>query len=61
MICFGLFIMYCELPRQVPINGYCQTYIQIIQEKGDGKISGKLSVKQRIDANEQTFRRLCKK
>ncbi len=61
MICWGFIVfMYCNPPKQVPLDSYCQTYIKIVQEKGDGSINATLGVKKRILANENIYRKLCK-
>jgi hypothetical protein len=44
---------------QPVVDSYCKTYFKIINRPGDGRIAAKPEVKQRILANEQTFRRLC--
>jgi len=42
-------------------DSYCQTYQKIILAHGDGAIQATTSVKQRILANETTYRCLCEK
>lgn len=49
--------------KPLAINGYCETYDPLAQEKGDGAALTaipKASVKRRALANEQTYRGLCK-
>lgn len=41
------------------IDGYCQRYNKVIQEKGDGKITATSGVKKRLLANELTYQDQC--
>lgn len=41
------------------INSFCSTYQRVITAKGDGTITATRAVKQRLAANEVTFRREC--
>jgi len=41
-------------------DSYCSAYIPIIQQKGDGTIVATRGVKERILANEKTYRAVCK-
>lgn len=41
------------------VDSYCAVYQKIIRAKGEGAIQAPLPVKQRIAANEVTFRCLC--
>ena len=60
MICWGLLIfMVCEPPKQSAVDSFCTTYQKQIKAKGDGAISAPLAVRQRIAANETTYRCLC--
>lgn len=59
-ICYGIFVMVCEpLGGTMPVDSYCQLYNQVIVSRGDASITAPLSVKKRILANEQLYRRVC--
>jgi hypothetical protein len=60
IVCYGfLFFMVCNPPQQTPIDSYCQTYIKVIQAKGDGAIQATQGVKRRLLANERTYSKTC--
>jgi hypothetical protein len=60
--CVGfLFFYQCEVPKPEPIDSYCASYQRVIQQKGEGAIAASLAVKQRLAANEITYRCLCEK
>lgn len=40
-------------------DSFCQTYQPIVRQKGDGAITATRGVKERILANEKTYRGLC--
>lgn len=61
MMCFGLFLMVCDLPKPAAVDSYCQSYQRVIRQPSDATIQGPLSVKQRIAANDVTYRCLCEK
>lgn len=61
MLCFGLLVMFCEPPKQVAIDSYCQSYQRIIRSPDDAKITAPLSVKQRIAADDIIYRCTCEK
>ncbi len=51
-----------SLPKPIAIDGYCQRYNPVIQEKGDGAaVAGikKEGPKRRTYANELTYRQQC--
>ena len=50
------FLKTCGDP---PTDSFCQVYNQVVQEKGDGAISGKPGPKRRLLANELSYRKLC--
>lgn len=41
------------------VDSYCSVYQKVIRAKGEGSINALLPVKQRIAANEVTYRCLC--
>ena len=47
------------LEKEPPADSYCSTYHKVLCEKGDSEFSARLSVRQRIAANEKGFRDLC--
>jgi hypothetical protein len=57
------FVGGCSLfPKPVVIDGYCERYNKVIQEKGDGKAIvaiPKEGPKRRIYANELMYRDQC--
>lgn len=61
MLCFGLLIMFCEPPKQAAIDSFCQSYQRVIRAPADSAIGAPLPVKQRIAANDVTYRCLCEK
>jgi len=61
MMCFGIIIMWCEIATVAPTDSLCTVYQPVIQSRGDSSIKAPLAVKQRILANEMTYRRQCRK
>lgn len=61
MICFGLLIMFCDVPQPAVTDSFCAVYQPVVQEKGDGTIAGTKGAKRRLLANELTYRKLCPK
>jgi hypothetical protein len=61
MMCFGILVMFCQLPTAAPTDSLCYTYQPIILARGDSAIKANLKVKQRILANELTYRKHCVK
>ena len=61
MLCFGLLIMFCEPPKQQVVDSFCQSYQRVIRTPAEGAIGAALPVKQRIAANDVTYRCLCEK
>lgn len=60
LVCATLSLSNCTLFRTTPvIDGYCQRYNKVIQEKGDGNIVAKSGPKRRLLANELTYREQC--
>lgn len=63
LVCGALNLLLANCGGHLPlsIDSYCQVYNQVVVSKGDGQISAPLAVKQRILANELTYRQECKK
>lgn len=60
MICVGLIVMKCFTQEPAPVDSFCDLYTKVVVEKGDAAIQAPLSVKKRLLANEQLYRRICK-
>lgn len=61
MMCIGLLVMWCNLQQPSAINSFCQVYEPVVQQKGDGSLTGTSGAKRRVLANELTYRKICKK
>lgn len=48
-------------PKRTPVSEFCSSYHKVIREAGDGSITAKLAVKQRIAANEIYYKCQCEK
>ena len=59
MLCFGLLLMFCDTPKPSAVDSYCQSYQRVIRAPAESAINAPLSVKQRIAANDVTYRCLC--
>lgn len=59
MICVGLLVMWCNLAQAPAVDSFCAVYQPVVQARGDGTIKGTLGAKQRILANERTYRKVC--
>lgn len=57
------FVAGCSLfPKQVSIDGYCERYNPVVQQKGDGSAVASIKKegpKRRIYANELIYRQHC--
>lgn len=58
LVCSVLSLSSCA-HRELVIDGYCERYNKVIQEKGDGKITATSGVKRRLLANELTYQDQC--
>jgi hypothetical protein len=58
LVCATLSLSSCA-HQPLAIDGYCERYNKVIQEKGDGNIIAKPGPKRRILANELTYRDQC--
>lgn len=61
MLCFGLLVMFCEPPKQPAVDSFCQSYQRVIRQPAESAIQAPVSVKQRLAANEITYRCQCEK
>lgn len=58
--CLGfLFFYQCSAPKPVVIDSFCSSYQRVIRNASDSAISGPLAAKQRLAANEITYRCTC--
>lgn len=55
MLLCGILSLSSCAPKP-PLDSFCQLYTRVIQEKGDGEIKAKLTVKRRITINERLAR-----
>jgi hypothetical protein len=56
LLCGILSLSSCS-HKTVAVDSYCEEYVKIIRNKGDGNIKADPGVKKRILANELTFKR----
>ena len=56
-LCAALSLSNCAA---VPTDSFCQVYLPVVQQKGDGSIAAASGVKKRILANELTYRDQCR-
>jgi predicted glycosyltransferase len=61
MLCFGLFVMFCEPQKPAAVDSFCQSYQRVIRQPSESAITASLNVKQRLAANEITYRCVCEK
>lgn len=57
LVCAALSLSSCT--RTLATDSFCQLYIPIVVEKGDGNIAAPPTVKKRILANELVYRGQC--
>lgn len=58
--CFGFLVFFqCEVPKTPVVDSYCTQYQRVIRKPDEARISGALVVKQRIAANDVTYRCVC--
>lgn len=61
MMCFGILVMFCQVPTPVVVDSFCALYEKVVQAKGDGSITGTSNAKRRILANELKYQQFCGK
>ena len=58
--CFGFLVFFqCEAPKPVVVDSYCSSYQRVIRTPADAAITAPLAPKQRLAANEITYRCAC--
>ena len=58
--CFGFLVFFsCEAPKPVVIDSFCSSYQRVIRSTADAAITAPLGPKQRLAANEITYRCTC--
>jgi hypothetical protein len=58
--CLGFLVYFqCSTPKPVVIDSFCSSYQRVIRSPADAAISGPLAPKQRMAANEITYRCTC--
>jgi len=58
LVCAALNLSSCAHQALV-IDGYCERYTKVIQDKGDGNITATSGVKRRLLTNELTYQDQC--
>jgi len=58
--CFGFLVFFqCEVPKPVVVDSFCTSYQRVIRSAPDSAVNAPLAVRQRLAANEITYRCTC--